>query len=415
MSFIQFLTSNISLSQLLLFFCTTYLLYLLILRISEYRRIRNLGGRAAPVSKWVPYDLLFIYHGIKHALANKNYDFWHASFHRFGNPANPYTLEARPGGRRVVFTADPENIKAILATQFGDYGKGENFHEEWKEFLGDSIFATDGSLWHHSRQLIRPQFVKDRLSDLDIFEKYFQIMMPQLLGAGLQDGKLSGSEWDRGKTVDCCDIFFRYTLDVSTEFLLGRSVGSLTNPAVKFAEAFGTVQHIQVFSACSAPVTVLSLTQLQSVMTRLGPLLWLMPRHKLRANIRVINEFVNPYIEQTLRLSPAELEKVGKGDHGYTFLHALANYTRDRKVLRDQLVAILLAGRDTTACTLSWTMYELAKQPRIVQKLREEIERQVGLERRPSYDDLKSMKYLQVSISRSGNWTVTWLVIRMMY
>ena len=29
----------------------------------------------------------------------------------------------------MIWTADPENIRAILATQFGDYGKGEPFHE----------------------------------------------------------------------------------------------------------------------------------------------------------------------------------------------------------------------------------------------------------------------------------------------
>ena len=39
------------------------------------------------------------------------------------------TVEISIGGQRMVFTADPENIRAILATQFGDYGKGEPFHE----------------------------------------------------------------------------------------------------------------------------------------------------------------------------------------------------------------------------------------------------------------------------------------------
>jgi cytochrome P450 len=110
----------------------------------------------------------------------------------------------------------------------------------------------------------------------------------------------------------------------------------------------------------------------------------------------VINEFVTPYIEQALRLSPEELATKTKSEEGYTFLHALASFTRDRKVLRDQLVAVLLAGRDTTASTLSWTFYELARHPHVVKKLREEIIEHVGLERPPTYSDLKNMKYLQV-------------------
>lgn len=106
---------------------------------------------------------------------------------------------------------------------------------------------------------------------------------------------------------------------------------------------------------------------------------------------------MNPYIDEALRLSPEELATKTKSEEGYTFLHALASFARDRKVLRDQLVAVLLAARDTTAATLGWTFYELAKQPEVVRKLREEILESVGLERAPTYDDMKNMKYLQVS------------------
>lgn len=112
-----------------------------------------------------------------------------------------------------------------------------------------------------------------------------------------------------------------------------------------------------------------------------------------------MNKFVNPFIDDALRLSPEELASKTKSEEGYTFLHALASFTRDRQMLRDQLVAVLLAGRDTTAATLSWTFYELAKHPEVLQKLRQEIEERVGWERAPTYEDLKNMKYLQVCIS----------------
>lgn len=139
---------------------------------------------------------------------------WRSFFDRYRSR----TLEVNGGGQRLVFTDDPENIKAVLATQFRDYGKGEEFHQDWHEFLGDSIFSTDGELWHHSRHLIRPQFNKDRVSDLDTFERHVQIMLP----------KLSGN----GKIVDVKELFFCLALDVATEFLLGQSVGSLDNPKV---------------------------------------------------------------------------------------------------------------------------------------------------------------------------------------
>ena len=139
---------------------------------------------------------------------------WRGFFETWGSR----TLETNCGGERLIFTDEPENIKAVLATQFGDYGKGKDFHEEWHEFLGDSIFTTDLDLWHQSRQLLRPLFVKDRISDLDTFERHFQILLP----------KLSGN----GEEVDVKALFFCLTLDVATDFLLGKSVGSLDNPKV---------------------------------------------------------------------------------------------------------------------------------------------------------------------------------------
>jgi cytochrome P450 len=189
---------------------------------------------------------------------HKNLEVWNRFFtlpegHR-------YTVEAAPAGRRCIFTAEPENIKAILATQFTDYGKGEPFHREWKDFLGDSIFVTDLDQWHASRQLIRPQFIKDRVSDLEVFEEHVQILMEQI--------DKTGKKWDgsQGGEIDVSDLFFRYTLDAATHFLLGRSVGSLENGDQEFAIAFGEAQRVQniITRAGYVPFSsaILTLTQI---------------------------------------------------------------------------------------------------------------------------------------------------------
>lgn len=57
-----------------------------------------------------------------------------------GGPSR-WTIETITLGERVVLTADEENMKAILATQFGSYGKGAQFRKEWKDFLGLSKFT----------------------------------------------------------------------------------------------------------------------------------------------------------------------------------------------------------------------------------------------------------------------------------
>ena len=109
--------------------------------------------------------------------------------------------------------------------------------------------------------------------------------------------------------------------------------------------------------------------------------------------MRVVEAFVETYITQALAMTPSELEQ--KSSKSDTFVHALARFTRSRKVIRDQIMAILLAGRDTTASTLSWAFLELARNPRVVENLRAEISSQLGSTgRAPTYQDIKVMKYL---------------------
>lgn len=145
-------------------------------------------------------------------------------------PSSNYNVEAQVLGRRIIFTADPENIKAVLATQFSDYGKGEPFHREWKEFLGDSIFTTDGPAWHASRQLLRPQFSRERISDLHTFESHLETLFKAIANGGALNGpdQRVDIEAGNGRPLEISDLFFRYTLDVSTSFLLGKDVQSLT-------------------------------------------------------------------------------------------------------------------------------------------------------------------------------------------
>lgn len=117
----------------------------------------------------------------------------------------------------------------MLATQFGDFGKGDAFYAQWHEFLGESIFATDGAKWHESRQLIRPQFTRDRLSDLDCFESHVKTLFQAMANGGPLDGPRHGPvdlSRSHGRVV-MSDLFFRYTLDVTTDFLLGAGADSL--------------------------------------------------------------------------------------------------------------------------------------------------------------------------------------------
>ena len=160
--------------------------------------------------------------------------FWEWMFEHTGGAARGiYTVETTLAhSARLIVTVDPENIKAILASQFSDYGKGQYFHDEWEQFLGDSIFTTDGQKWHDSRNLIRPMFIRERVGDLDIFERHVQRLKGHL-GPG------------DGRRIRIDQLLFRLALDAATDFLLGQSVGSLDNATSEFAAAFDEVQRMQ--------------------------------------------------------------------------------------------------------------------------------------------------------------------------
>ncbi|KAI3342751.1 cytochrome P450 [Ustulina deusta] len=381
MGLVEQILERASVPSVLLFLAAGFALWGVCLKIDESVRLRRLGARAPKAVSRFPFGLDIVSKQIEATMKYKNME----AFLEIMKPSPNYNAEARLLGRRIIFTADPENIKAILATQFSDYGKGEPFHREWKEFLGDSIFTTDGQAWHASRQLLRPQFSRERISDLHTFETHLETLFKAIANGGALNGPYQDVDIEagNGRPLDISELFFRYTLDVSTSFLLGKDVQSLTNPREPFAEAFNEVQRIQ------------------SLKARAGPLQILVPRASFRRGLKVVNELCDIYIDQALQLSREELASKTKSDSDYTFLHELALFTRDRTVLRDQLVAVLLAGRDTTAATLSWTIYELGRHPEVVQKLRDEIIKTVGRNRTPTYDNLKNMKYLQYVVNET--------------
>jgi cytochrome P450 len=246
------LQNNVSTTQIAGAVLILFIAYRITSKLYVDARLRKLGARAPIRRSYWPYSIDIAYELITHSLADRNYDFWIKMFGKWA--PKQWTLEAGIA-ERVILTAEPENVKAILATQFKEFGKGEAFHKDFYDFLGNGrynfhdpslmalsqanwvadfppigIFAVDGQLWHNSRQLIRPQFVKDRVSDLNIFEEHVQILLQRMSAS---------------PEVDMMDLFFRYSLDAATHFLLGKSVDSLRQTRAVFADAFSHAQHVQ--------------------------------------------------------------------------------------------------------------------------------------------------------------------------
>lgn len=131
--------------------------------------------------------------------------------------------------------------------------------------------------------------------------------------------------------------------------------------------------------------------------SRLGKLVHLFPDREFDEACKTVHRFVDNIVFRALeRSQPKDAEKSIDGKGGkdrYVFLSELMNATRDPKQLRDELLNILLAGRDTTASLLSNTFHVLARRPDIWNKLKAEVDLLQG--EKPDYETLRNMKYLK--------------------
>ncbi|KAK6197866.1 cytochrome P450 alkane hydroxylase [Scheffersomyces amazonensis] len=285
----------------------------------------------------------------------------------------------------LVNTIDPENIKAILATQFNDFALGKR-HKYFYPLLGDGIFTLDGEGWKHSRAMLRPQFSRDQVAHVQALEPHVQILAQHI-------------RKNKGQLFDLQELFFRFTVDSATEFLFGESVGSLKDASIGYPtpdiDFDGRTGFANAFNVSQNYLASRSVLQ---------DLYFLINDRKFRDSTKAVHKFADYYVQKALNTSQDELDKRSLG--GYIFLYELVKETRDPRVLRDQLLNILVAGRDTTAGLLSFAFYEMSRNAQIWNKLKEEIYERFGSGDESdlesiTFEALKKCEYLKAVLNET--------------
>ncbi|KAE8131080.1 cytochrome P450 [Aspergillus pseudotamarii] len=292
-------------------------------------------------------------------------------YRRHGNTFTTSVL-----GDDNICTVEPENIKTILAVKFKQFDLGEKRRRTFHPLLGDGIFASDGRQWEHSRTLLRPSFTRTQIAATDLYERHIQRLISQIP----RDGS----------TVDLQELFFSLTLDTATEFLFGESVESLrpgsSAESSSFAYHFNVAQDGIAFSVALAPFDRMIF------------------RPKFRESVREARGYVDNFVKKAIQYRHSlDAEKhageTTNSQSRYVFLHELAKETDDPTEITDQILNILLAGRDTTASLLSMVFYHLARRPDIWDLLRSEVATLDG--KCPSFEELKQLKYLSWVINET--------------
>ena len=271
------------------------------------------------------------------------------------------TLEQVFLGSKAFGTIEPRNLEAMLSTNFQDYSMGPR-HKVMHPFFGDGIFTQEGADWKASRDILRPQFVHKQYEDLSVFQGPMEDLLDCLPSSG---------------TIDLQPLFFRLTLDVTTAFLFGNSVQSLkqkdSSSEPSFANAFNVAQGYV------------------AKRMRLQDLYWLVGGKEFRQACETVHKFADQIIDNNLSKPEGEKDNEGR----YVFLNFLARNTSSREALRSQIINLLVAGRDTTACLMSWTFFLLLRHPKSMERVKSEVRSMLKDKTQISRPDLKSMSYLQ--------------------
>ena len=82
------------------------------------------------------------------------------------------TFEMKALSAAQIQKMQPENIQAVSATKFNDFGVGPMRGNIGAPFLDRGVFTEDGEFWKHSRSLIRPTFNRAEVADLGSFERH---------------------------------------------------------------------------------------------------------------------------------------------------------------------------------------------------------------------------------------------------
>lgn len=241
-------------------------------------------------------------------------------------------------GQRFVSLSNPEWIDAMLRDPDGVYIK-DKVLRDLTTLLGDGLLTSENPLWLRQRRLIAPAFQRKHVLA-------YAATMRRLTRETLDT-------WHTGQHLDLHAAWLTVTLRIVVQTLFDSDVRD--EEAAISAALEQTLMHLD-----------------RELNTPAGLLPRWMPtpsRAKFRESIKVLDSVVYRLIE----------ERRSRGDQGHDLLGRMMFATDDSgtrmsdRQLRDEVLTLFLAGHETTALTMTWTMMLLSQHPSVTAKLRAEI------------------------------------------
>lgn len=217
-------------------------------------------------------------------------------------------------------------------------------------------------------------FARSQIGDFEIFDTQASHLIDAI---SRNDGK-----------VDLKGLFFRLTLDTSLEFLLGESTASLTVDTDNNESLNAALHRVEHHIGNGGGAA--------------GIIGWMLPSHRrFVQDVKTIHDFVDSFIIKRLAKRNELLQLKSKDSDRLLFLDELVKQTEDQVRIRDEILSVLFAGRDTTASLLTNIWFTLSKRPDVWAKLQSEISTLLPNGQKPTFEELKSLKYLRAILNES--------------
>lgn len=246
-------------------------------------------------------------------------------------------------GATGYFTTDPDNIEAIISTNFEDYGLGSR-RSAFLPLIGEGIFSQDGQAWKRSRELVRRQFVRVQKQTLQVLTPLVGELLSSIQGAASPEG-----------LVDLKPFMFEYTLNTTTNLLFGEPHSSMSK------EERDAVRDNFDYASFGCV----------GIRARLADLGWLYSPSKFRKSCKAVRDWATFFAAKAFKYKDEFGEEAAM--EKYAFIIDLWKEMQDFDLVRDQLLHILLAGRDSTASLLCWTFFHLVRNRDVLERLKQEI------------------------------------------
>ncbi|XP_050388972.2 cytochrome P450 3A29 isoform X2 [Patella vulgata] len=253
------------------------------------------------------------------------------------------------------------------------------------------IFFQSGVNWKRIRNIIAPTFSSSKLK---------LMIGPINKCGGLLSNKLV-TKAKKGETVDVKHYFGVYTMDVIARTAFGLDTDSQNNPDEPFVD---NARKLFATAKFTSTANLLSI-----IFPFLRPLLKVLdvgifPSGPVNFFVRSIKAMIEERktedeATRSKRTDFLELLLKAESEEGND-IH-VTNGTQTKVIKRltveemiGQAFLFFIAGYETTASTLQFISYNLAKNPGVQEKVIKEIETHVG-DREPTYDDINKLTYME--------------------